>query len=64
MHLIIVDAFQLIISNKLTIDINTIENIRACLIVIVAAVREKNVDISNYLKRAEQFGNELQILMK
>jgi len=64
MHLIIVEALKLIKADQLEINTITIENIRACLIVIVAAVREKDVDISNYLKRAEQFGNELQILTK
>jgi len=56
MHTIIVDAFNLILSDDLEVNSDTIENIRACLIVIVAAVREKDVDISNYLKRAEHFG--------
>ena len=56
MHTIIVDAFNSILSDELEINSDTIENIRACLIVIVAAVREKDVDISNYLKRAEHFG--------
>lgn len=60
MHIIIVEAFKLILSGKLLINTDTIENIRACLIVIVAAVREKDVDISNYLKRAEHFGNEFK----
>ncbi len=36
-----------------------IESLRACLIVIVAVVRGKEVDISNYLNRAEDFGNKL-----
>ncbi len=64
MHSIIVSAFQLIISSELEINSDTIENIRACLIVIVAAVREKDVDISNYLKRAEIFRVELQTIVK
>jgi hypothetical protein len=36
-----------------------IENLRACLIVIVAVVRGKDVDINNYLNKAEEFGNKL-----
>jgi len=36
-----------------------IESLRACLIVIVAVVRGKDVDINNYLNKAERFGNQL-----
>jgi hypothetical protein len=35
---------------------------RACLIVIVAVVRGKEVDITNYLNRAENFGRQIQDL--
>lgn len=37
-----------------------IESLRACLIVIVALVKSKEVDIKNYLNRAEVFGKFLQ----
>lgn len=37
-----------------------IESLRACLIVIVAVVKSKEVDIKNYLNRAEVFGKFLQ----
>jgi hypothetical protein len=37
-----------------------IESLRSCLIVIVAVVKSKEVDIKNYLNRAEVFGKYLQ----
>ncbi len=37
-----------------------IESLRACLIVIVAVVKSKEVDVKNYLNRAEVFGKFLQ----
>jgi hypothetical protein len=33
---------------------------RACLIVIVAVVRGKEVDITNYLNKAEDFEREIE----
>ena len=41
---------------------DVIEAMRACLIVIVAVVRGKELDITNYLNRAEAFGREIQSL--
>jgi len=60
MHTAVESAFNFIISGKLLPDENVIENIRACLVVIVAVVRNKDVDISNYLKRANNFTKELE----
>jgi hypothetical protein len=37
-----------------------IEALRACLIVIVAVVKGKEVDITNYLNKAEEFGKKIQ----
>lgn len=56
LHLTIETALEKIIYHQVKADEETIEGIRACLIVIVAVVREKDVDISNYLKRAKKFG--------
>ena len=55
MHIIIVTAFNEIIAGSLEINKTVIEALRACLIVIVAVVKKKEVDISGYMHRAEEF---------
>lgn len=62
MHKIISKALILIRNRDLMPGKDVIESLRACLIVIVAVVRGKEVDISNYLNRAENFGNQLEKL--
>ncbi len=62
MHWIISKALQLIKIRELMPGKEVIESVRACLIVIVALVRGKEVDINNYLNRAEEFGKEIQTL--
>lgn len=59
MHRIAAKALNLIVSNKLSVDKETVECIRACLIVIVAIVKGKNVDITNYLNKAKDFGQKI-----
>ena len=59
MHHIIFKALKLIHDKKIAATKETIESMRACLIVIVAVVRRKDVDISKYLKKAEVFGRSL-----
>jgi len=59
MHKIISKALILIRNRDLMPGKEVIESMRACLIVIVAVVRGKDVDINNYLNKAEQFGNQL-----
>ncbi len=59
MHRIISKALILIKNRELMPGKEVIENLRACLIVIVAVVRGKDVDINNYLNKAEDFGNKL-----
>ncbi|MFZ1518151.1 MAG: hypothetical protein WAU11_05210 [Ignavibacteriaceae bacterium] len=59
MHRIISRALILIRNRDLMPGKEVIENLRACLIVIVAVVRGKDVDINNYLNKAEQFGNQI-----
>ncbi len=59
MHSIISKALLLIRNRDLMPGKEVIESLRACLIVIVAVVRGKEVDISNYLNKAEDFGNKL-----
>jgi len=62
MHKIVARALRLINKNNLTTDKETIESMRACLIVIVAVVRGKEVNITNYLNRAEEFGERIDNL--
>jgi len=59
MHIILHKAFSLIKSREMFPGKEIIESIRACLIVIVAVVRGKDVDITNYLKKAENFEKEI-----
>lgn len=59
MHKILSKALLLIKTRDLMPGKEVIESMRACLIVIVAVVRGKDVDINNYLNKAEQFGNQL-----
>lgn len=59
MHKIISKALILLRNRDLMPGKEVIESMRACLIVIVAVVRGKDVDINSYLNKAEQFGNQL-----
>jgi hypothetical protein len=62
MHKITAKALRLINNKFLTPDKDTVESMRACLIVIVAVVRGKEVDITNYLNRAEEFGERIDLI--
>lgn len=59
MHRIITQSFQMIRENNLTPIKETVEGMRACLIVIVAVVRQKDIDITSYLSKAEKFGKTI-----
>ncbi len=59
MHRIITRSFELIRENNLTPIKETVEGMRACLIVIVAVVRQKDIDITSYLSKAERFGKSV-----
>jgi len=61
MHRIFAKALIQIKSGLLVPDKELIEQMRACLIVIVALVRNKEVDIKIYLNRAEEFGKKLNL---
>jgi hypothetical protein len=64
MHTIVADSLRLITSGEINPIKEVIESLRACLIVIVAVVRGKEVDITHYLNRAEAFGKKIQSLIK
>jgi len=59
MHTTFYKGLLLIMEKRLIPNNLIIENMRACLIVIVAVVRGKDVDITNYLNRAEEFGKNI-----
>ncbi len=61
MHQIFSTALASISENKIAVNKNVVESLRACLIVIVAVVRGKDVDITNYLNKAESLGKYLNI---
>ena len=64
MHNTISMALQFINAGNLQFSTNVVEEIRACLIVIVAIIKGKEVDITNYLKKAEGFGKKIQLISK
>lgn len=59
MHRIAAKTLRLIAAKKIMPDRDVLESIRACLIVIVAVVKGKDVDITNYLNKAEEFGQKV-----
>jgi hypothetical protein len=58
MHKILFSAFDEIKSGSLIINKSIIESLRACLIVIAAVVKGKELDITDYLNKAEAFGKK------
>ncbi|MCX7876183.1 MAG: hypothetical protein N2321_08465 [Melioribacteraceae bacterium] len=59
MHSILAKGLDLINQKRIAPSINVIESLRACLIVIVVLVKNKEVDITSYLNRAENFGKTI-----
>ena len=59
MHKIFAGGLEMINQKKIAPSVNIIESLRSCLIVIVSVVRGKEVDITNYLNRAENFGKTI-----
>ena len=62
MHLIVSSALLMIKSRELMPGKFVLDSLRACLIVIVAVVRGKDVDITRYLNKAEDFGKEIDVI--
>lgn len=60
MHLIIADGMLHLQNRSLPPTKEVIESFRACLIVIVAVVKSKEVNIRSYLNQAELFGKFLK----
>ena len=59
MHQTISKGLQLIYDSKIQPDEYIIESLRACLIVIVATIKNKSVEITNYLNLAEDFSEKI-----
>ncbi len=64
MHKIFARGLDMIHKKKISPSQNVIESLRSCLIVIVAVVRGKEVDITSYLNRAENFGKSIMTKQK
>ncbi|HZW37958.1 MAG TPA: hypothetical protein VFF33_01520 [Ignavibacteriaceae bacterium] len=62
MHMIVHQSILLLMQGKLEITKETIESIRACLIVIAAVIKGKSVDITVYLNKAERFGQTISTI--
>ncbi|MGE5796112.1 MAG: hypothetical protein ACM34O_16370 [Ignavibacteria bacterium] len=62
MHDKIYKAFRLFKSGRLKPTRDVTESLRACLIVIATLIRNKEVDIKNYLNLAEEFGKKIETL--
>ncbi len=60
MHKNLYLAIEAILRNKLIVNKKLIEMMRACLIVIAAIVRGKEVDISNFLNKSEKLSEILE----
>ncbi|MBU2493020.1 MAG: hypothetical protein KJ571_10390 [Bacteroidetes bacterium] len=62
MHIIFAGTLSQIKENIVQPDSELTEKLRACLIVIAAVVRGKDVDITSYLNEAENLGTKLKII--
>lgn len=62
MHRIVAKTLLLIKNRELMPGKEVVDAIRACLIVIVALVKNKTVDISDYLNKAEDFGRRIKMM--
>ncbi len=60
MHFIFEGALTGINEHKLMVEKDIIEKMRACLIVVAALVKQKEVDITNYLIKADKLGKLIQ----
>lgn len=64
MHKIFANGLEFINQKKIAPGTQVIDSLRACLIVIVSVVRGKEVDITNYLNKAESFGKTISQIKK
>ncbi len=64
MHGILSGTLKLIETESVRVNKQLIYAMRSCLIVIVAIIKDKKVDITEFLQRAEYLGKELEKLNK
>jgi hypothetical protein len=62
MHKTLLKAFSLLKEKKMTPEPKNAELMRACLIVIVAVVKGKDIDIRNFINKAEEFSRQIQYI--
>lgn len=62
MHKTLLKAFTLLKEKKLTPEFKNAELMRACLIVIVAVVKGKDIDIRSFINKAEEFSRQIQYI--
>lgn len=60
MHATLSVTLKMLANGSLKPNEYLVENMRACLIVIVATLKNKNVDITNYLNIAEKFSEKIK----
>jgi len=58
MHEITSSALKAFMDKELIADKSMVDALRACLIVIAAVIKKKDVDITGYINRAEEFGKK------
>lgn len=63
MHRIFAKSLALTYEGKLQLDKQILSSMRACLIVIAAVIRSKEVDIKQYLQKAEELGKKINMLI-
>lgn len=59
MHLTIKNTLELLKNKRLDADYEIIDSLRACLIVIAAIVKNKEIDITNFLNKADRLNRKI-----
>ncbi|HEX3074694.1 MAG TPA: hypothetical protein VHP30_13870, partial [Ignavibacteriales bacterium] len=62
MHKTLLKAFSLLKEKKMMPEPKNAELMRACLIVIVAVVKGKDIDIRSFINKAEEFSRQIQYI--
>jgi len=63
MHRIFAKSLALTYEGKLKLDKQILSSMRACLIVIAAVIRSKEVEIKSYLQKAEELGKRISSII-
>lgn len=62
MNLIIKNTLELLKNRKLNLDRDVVDGLRACLIVTVAIIKNKEIDITNFLNKADQLNRKILVI--